>query len=355
MMELSQLSLKPFFSIERPLDLMPNGRQMRIANLGAFPRLAKAFGVDHRRLLERHAIDPQEIQSPDQLIDCKDFIELLEECSSSVNEPLFGLRLAQLHEPDVYGCVIALCRAAATFRQSLESFVKYLRVTHSSASVQELVEGKQTSEYRWYVRTELGCNQQANYHATLLIIKLLRQIGGPNFRPSYINLTVDARSKDIAKLEQLFGCRFHCNVSNNSIGFPTEFLDRRIPSSSRVLYTLLSGYLDKLASASEISVTSKVENYIRSSLTTEPCTIENCAQQLGMAVRTLQTKLSENGDEFSTILEQQRTLLAKSYLKKQLSLDDVAANLGYAESSSFGRAFKRWTGLTPKQYRQATL
>ena len=71
-----------------------------------------------------------------------------------------------------------------------------------------------------------------------------------------------------------------------------------------------------------------------------------------MSVRTLQAKLGDNGLSFSDILEEQRVALAQSYLKQaNLALDDVAANLGYSEQSSFGRAFKRWTGVTPKQYR----
>jgi AraC-like DNA-binding protein len=96
-----------------------------------------------------------------------------------------------------------------------------------------------------------------------------------------------------------------------------------------------------------------VQDYIRSSLPTGNCTIERCAQKMDMSVRTLQAKLSESELSFSDLLEEQRIALAQSYLKQQhLSLDDVANNLGYSEQSSFGRAFKRWTGQTPKQFRQ---
>jgi AraC-like DNA-binding protein len=75
--------------------------------------------------------------------------------------------------------------------------------------------------------------------------------------------------------------------------------------------------------------------------------------RLGMSVRTLQAHLGETGLKFSDILERQRFELAKSYLEQpHISLDEVAGMLGYAEQSSFGRAFKRWTGLTPRLYRQ---
>ncbi len=77
---------------------------------------------------------------------------------------------------------------------------------------------------------------------------------------------------------------------------------------------------------------------------------------MGVSVRTLQSRLSEENHSFSDMLEHQREELAKSYLRQEhFSLDDVAANLGYSEQSSFGRAFKRWTGVTPKQYRRQVM
>jgi AraC-like DNA-binding protein len=280
---------------------------------------------------------------------------LLEDCSSSFKAPLLGLKLAQLHEPDVYGCVVALCRAAPTVREAIASFIKYIRVTHSPASAQELIEGEKTAELRWYVRLDLGCNQQANYHAALLILKLLRQIGGFRFHATHVTLTVDARPKDIAAIEKYFGCRFQANASHNAIAFPREFLDQSVPSASRVLFTLLSGYLDKVKASSKIALTEQIGNYVRFALPSGQCSIEQCAQKLDMGVRTLQTKLSELGLEFSTILDEQRLALATAYLQQeQLSFCEIAANLGYSEQSSFIRAFKRWTGTTPVSYRKNT-
>jgi len=62
------------------------------------------------------------------------------------------------------------------------SFIEYLPVIHSPVSILELVEGKETAELRWHVRTDLGSNNQANYQAVLLNLKLLRLISGRTFR-----------------------------------------------------------------------------------------------------------------------------------------------------------------------------
>lgn len=80
--------------------------------------------------------------------------------------------------------------------------------------------------------------------------------------------------------------------------------------------------------------------------------IEGCSARLGISTRTLQLRLQEQGISFSAVLEHHRLERARAALTDpRLSIADVADALGYAERTSFGRAFKRWTGQSPQQYR----
>ncbi len=347
------MSEQPFYSLDGPLDSMPTERQLRAANLTGLPGLIRSLGADPRPILERFGIDPKVITDPDHYIDCKSVVDLLEYCSSTFSDPIFGLRLAQLQEPDVFGCVTALCRAAPTVRDAIHSFIHYIPVSHSPVPVLELSEGPEMAELRWWLRTELGINTQANFHGALLDLKLLQQIGGRNFRASYIKLAVEVRGSDIAEIENRLGCRFTCTADENAIGFPVGILDQPVTSANRLLFRLLGSYLERVKAASRVTIVERVQDYVRGALSSGNCTIERCAQKLGISVRTLQTHLNELGLKFSDILERHRIELAKSFLEQeQLTLDEVALNLGYSEQSSFGRAFKRWTGVTPKHYRR---
>jgi AraC-like DNA-binding protein len=342
-----------FYSLEGPLDPLPAERQMRTANLTGFYELVRNLGADPRWILEHHGIDPRVIRDPDSYIDCKSLVDVLEYCSLSFNDALFGLRLAQLQEPDVFGCVAALCRAASSFREGITSFIDYIPVVHSPVTILELVEGRDTAELRWSVGADLGVNSQANYQGALLTLKLLRAIGGRSFRPSYVNLAVDTRPKDIPDVESRFGCHFHSRAGANAIAFPAAILDQSVPTANRLLFRLVSGYLDRVREVSRTTILERVEDYVRGSLPSGNCSIMHCAKKFGTSVRTLQGNLSEHGLRFSDILEKQRIEFAKTYLERQqLSLDEVASMLGYSEQSSFGRAFKRWTGATPQRYRK---
>lgn len=341
-----------FYGLEGPLDAIPSERQMRAANFEGLPDLVRNRGGDPRRILERYGMDPRAIQDPDYHVDCKSLVDILEYCSTLFRDPLFGLRLAQHQDADVFGCVTALCRAAPSFRDAVHGLIDYIPVVHAPLAMMELAEGKETSELRWSVRTDLGVNLQAHYQAILLNLKLLRLVGGRGFRPSYVNLALDAQQKDIPEIEQMLGCPFHRKAAMNVIAFPTAILGQKVPTSNKLLFRLLGGYLERVKAASRRSIVERVEDYVRGALPTGQCSIERCAKKLGTPVRTLQAHLSDCGVRFSDVLEQQRIALAQAFIEEQqLSLDEIAVLLGYSEQSSFGRAFKRWTGSTPQRFR----
>jgi AraC-like DNA-binding protein len=79
--------------------------------------------------------------------------------------------------------------------------------------------------------------------------------------------------------------------------------------------------------------------------------IDGVARSLATSPRTLQRRLLGENTSFRDVVEEVRAELARGYLDQQLALHDVASRLGYAEVSAFLRAFKRWTGMTPTQFR----
>jgi AraC-like DNA-binding protein len=340
-----------FYSLEGPLDVLPGDRQTRAANLGGLPELARRLGGDPRRILERHGLDPRAVRDPDYYVDCQSVVDVLEYCGSAFNDPLFGLQLAELQEPDVFGAVTALCRAAPTLRKAIEGLIEYMPVVHSPESMIELVQTKETAELRWGVRSDLGINDQAHYQTLMLFVKLLRMVGGPRLAPSYVTLALNC-GRHLTSAESRVGCHVHSRAGGHAIAFPAYALDQPNLNANRMVFQLLGGYLGRVKAASRRSVVEQVEDYVRGALPTGACSIEHCAEKLGVSVRTLQARLTRSGLRFSDVLEQQRVELAKEYLRQDhMTLDEVALLLGYSEQTSFGRAFKRWTGSTPQRFR----
>jgi len=343
-----------FFSLDGPLDIAPGGGQVRAANFAGLADVARQLGRDARGIVERHGMEARVLTDPESLIAPQQLADTLEYCSTLFDDPLFGLHMATMQDPEVFGCVTALCRSAPTIRAGIRCLIDYLPVVHAPDCEVVLIEGRETAELAWLVNADMGVNDQANYQAAMLNVKLLQSIGGPAFKPSWISLSAETRPSDMPELERLLGCKVSPRSSHNSIAFPAHALDQAVPSANRLLFRLLGGYLETVKAAHSQSIIDRVESYIRGSLASGNCTIERCADKIGTSVRTLQAKLSAENARFSELVERQRATLAKSHLaQRQLSLDEIADRLGYGEQTSFGRAFKRWTGMTPQQYRAA--
>lgn len=343
-----------FFSLEGPLDVAPGDGQCRAANLNGLADIARQLGRDPRGIVERHGLDARVLADPESLIAPQQLADVMEYCSTVFDDPLFGLHFASLQDPEVFGCVTALVRAAPTVRAGIKCLIDYLPVIHAPDCEVLLLEGRETAELSWLVNTDLGLNDQANYQAAMLNVKLLQAIGGPGFRPSWVSLSADTRPGDMPELERTLGCNVRVRSNRNSVAFPVHALDQKVPSSNRLLYRLLGGYLEQVRSLRDGGIVNRVESYIRGALARGTCSIERCAEKTGMSVRTLQARLTGEGARFSELVEAQREKAAKTLLTtRTLSLDEIADRLGYGEQTSFGRAFKRWTGMTPQQYRAA--
>lgn len=341
-----------FFGLEGPLEAVPGAGLMRAANLRGFSEYVRARGGDAHRILARHGIDPVALAEPDGHISCQQVAAMLEYCSLLLDDPLLGLHLAATQDADVFGSVTAVCRAAPDLRAAIASLIRYLPVAHSPEAQLELIEQGGFAELRWAVRPDIGFNDQANYQAMMLILMLLQSITVNGFRASWVQFSADPSPQELVEIERLVAAAAHSRADGSAIGFPAAMLDLPIPTANRLTYRLVGGYLGRLRLLNHADMAQRARSYIRGALPVGTCSVERCADQMGLSVRTLQGRLFAHGVRFVDLVEEQREQLARIYLHQTpMPINEVAERLGYAEQTSFGRAFKRWTGLTPKQFR----
>jgi len=339
-------------SVDGALEGVPGQGKIQAGYLRGLTSAVRKLGGDPRRLLERHEIDPLAFDNPDFHLDCTAAVELVEDCSRQLQDSLFGLHLAEQQDPDAFGCATMLARSAPTLRAGLENFVTYVPVSASPECEMELVTGRDVAELRW--RTHLCEGEQVNYQGLLLMMKTLQMLGGQDFRPRYASLTFGVGRSDSQPLQDRVGCRVHARAEANAVAFPIDLLDRPLPTANRLMFSLLGSYLSELQIASRAGFVGQVEAYVRSALASGHCSVDGCADHLKTSARTLQKRLTRTGVKFSDLVQSERIKLAKqALLRTDQSLNDIAFRLGYSEQTSFGRAFKRSTGLTPQAFRSA--
>jgi len=147
----------------------------------------------------------------------------------------------------------------------------------------------------------------------------------------------------------LFGC------PQNAMLMEREFLDRTIPAADHRLYGILSHYLDDvlLRIPPEDALVASIRKAIGEALKDGPPKLASMAKSLALTPRTLQRRLDKKGLDFKKLVHDTRHQFALEYLRDQENtLTQIAFLLGYSEVSAFNRAFKRWTGSTPLDYRR---
>lgn len=143
------------------------------------------------------------------------------------------------------------------------------------------------------------------------------------------------------------------SMPSNQIRFPATYLDRPINTANPVTAKLVTDQCVK-----ELSLLGFTEDFlvqVRANLNHEQGTYpdqETLAAQLHMSGRTLKRKLQQHGMSFQALLDEARRRDAMALLQNSaLSIEEVATRIGYTDRANFTRAFRKWTGFPPTEYR----
>ncbi len=145
------------------------------------------------------------------------------------------------------------------------------------------------------------------------------------------------------------------NQPETALFFAKRDVDQPVITSNYALLRVLVAHAyEKLSEVEhESGFHATVKRSIMNLAKPEFPTINQVASNMNLSVRTLQRKLESEGYSYKALLEQLRKELALTYLKKpDLSISEISWLLNYADSSAFTRSFKRWTGKTPKAWRE---
>jgi AraC-like DNA-binding protein len=157
---------------------------------------------------------------------------------------------------------------------------------------------------------------------------------------------------DPAPYQRAFGCPVRFAAPRNALEFAAGDLDEPLPAGNAELARgndeVLVRYLARLE---DTRVAARVQRALLAALPDGAPRKSAIARALGLSARSLQRRLAAEGTSFSALLADARISLARTYVAEaRLSVTEIAFVLGFADLSTFSRAFKRWTGLAPRQY-----
>lgn len=269
-------------------------------------------------------------------------------------DPDIGLHLCA-HAPVFRGEVIEyLLLSSATLREGMERAVKYMRLVSDALNVR-LVSDAQGA--RLILKGSTISAPQLRHTEIMAAYQLIRfgQIVTENkYVPTHVRLRTSRRAAQ-ADYEAVFRCPVEFEGLESEIWFDPAFLEYRSPRSSPELLQLHEEHAEKrLTTLKRQDLIERIRAVFAQRLELDRCDLEQVSKELEIAPRRLRFELARAGTSFSQVLADFRFALARKLLARtEEPVENIVYLTGFSEPSTFYRAFKRWSGMTPVQYRDS--
>ena len=310
-------------------------------------------GVDRARLLKVSGL--QEIKLDDVIarIPFEKFQRLVAAAYELSADPALGLHLGERLTFAAFDVLGHLTEHSASLREAIQITLRYAAIVGNRPQL-EFEENTQSATLKFVLpeKESLAALMAAEF-ATVMMLRLFRRFVGGAALPTRVFFTHDkpAHANTYAKF---FGGRECFSQPYIGLEIPRAWLDQHRASAENELQDFLRRRAEFLLSKSErsFSTVERVKRWLAAQTDLSRPSLEAASRELGLSTRSLRRHLQEEQTLFSTLVDDSRAMHAKRTLAdSDQSIQETAYALGYRTPSAFARAFKRWTGMTPRAYR----
>jgi AraC-like DNA-binding protein len=343
----------------RPLN--PLNSEQDLASIptaqGGLSRIAiarlESAGVPVVPLLRRVGLTPEVIADPEERLSVQSQITLLGEAAIALKDDYLGFTLARDFDPREIGLLYYVMASSQTLGDALKRGARYSQITNE-ALVVRYQEGNRLTINLSYSGVPRHSDTHQIEFCMFAVLRICRVLTGQNLLPQHFSIA-HHRSDVTAETSRFVGTKIEFSADADEIALNSNARELPVIHADYHLNDLLLKYCevalaDRGAGISQLRT--RVENAISSALPHGRVLAQDVARSLGMSKRTFARKLSDEGLNYSEILEHLRRDLAVRYLNdRKLQVSKIAWLLGFSEISAFTHACKRWTGKTPRQMR----
>ncbi len=319
---------------------------------------AASLGVAPPLLLAAAELSPSLLTGADSELLHTQELRLWEAAARLTADPDFGLHLAEWVAgcpEDLFDVLAFALRSCATLGDHYRLAGRYIRLVHQGIFLQ--LEEEQDVARLWHGHHREPSTPPRHPVEGLLALSILqgRRAIGEEFAPRAVCFA-HARPAQVSEAERIFRAPVHYGCPRNELALDRALLARPQRQAEPRLLAMLDRQLAESLSAlpSPRSFEDAVRQRMMDVLHEGEPAMAQVAAKLHMSPRSLQRRLHSEGTSFAQVLSALRHDLALRYLRdERIALGEVGFLLGFLEVVSFHRAFKRWTGTTPAQYRRS--
>src|SRR6266404_5688094 len=327
---------------------------------------AVSRGADRQMLIERSHIHPDDFNDQDNRIPLANYMALLTAGIELCNEPALSLLFGEavkLQDISLVGLIGVAFDDVESVRRQVNRYAP-LTLDADDGGTADAVEFVRENGDVWMKFTS------EIYKANPLLAEsgFARNVCGTRAlraslsasMPSLANLQFPKAIRFThtepsyrAEYDRIFAVPLFFGSHMNALLIDEAILNMKLPRTNPYLSEIMSARAEELLKTLESSKTTRgrVENLLIPVLHTGEASMDMIAGKLGVSRQTLFRKLKAEGVTFEQVMDELRHRLALHYLSgRKVSVHETAYLVGFSEPGAFSRAFKRWTGSSPRTY-----
>jgi len=316
-------------------------------------KLLDHYGLDKYEIAKQVGIDTKTAYKSNDRISAAKLQKVWKIACKKTGDNCLGLTYAELIQPAAL-CGLGLAWITSdTLKDSINRLVRFQAALTTAA---DFILNELDDCYQIIIRSKLKKTEYTSIDASIATLYKMCQITyGDDLTVESVSIA-HPKPDCSKKFDRFFGVKVKFDAKENQVIFAKNTLELRLvtsnPDLARTHDEIVINYLKRF---DKNNIVMQVRARIIEELNNGIPNQEKIASHLNMSLRNLQRKLKEENSSFKTILDETRSELSKQYLRgSDRSIIEVGFLLGFTEPSNFARAFRRWTGVSPNEYRGAS-
>lgn len=306
--------------------------------------------------MEAQCFETSLIKLPEAQIPARHFIPLWAELANQSNDSDFGLHLGEwLLDNMASHIFFAVMMNSSTVKKAIDVICHYHGLMNNASQPRVVHESTRSRIFLESGRSGATPNRHQAEFVLSLFVSILRRLTLKNLELESVRFQ-HIRPRDTSEHQRIFDCPIHFDQEITELVVGKEVMGCGVFLANDEFFNRLEPYASKLLErkASSLAWSNRTMSHLhRILMRGEKTRLEQVAAELAVSPRRLQYRLRDENTTFTRLLEQTRKETAIHYMEQSgVSLRDIAFILGFSEQSGFNHAFRRWTGMSPKAYRQ---
>lgn len=319
---------------------------------------AELQGADSTKLIKASGYSIKTLSDEALMISANDFCNVIDLAIVETGDPFFGLHAGEYMNLSSSGLIGQITQTSSTIKEALDYCCIFANLG-CKAIPKVIIEDKDRFKLSLkpsplWADPPKEIVRQITDGIIAFTLREFHTLTHEQFYPLEVHFDFK-RPENIREYERVYKCALKFNQPETAIFFDKKHVNAPVVTKDYRLLRILVAHAEE--KVRELEGAKHFHTLVKSALINlmDPDfpTLEQVALNLNISVRTLQRRLKEEGYNFKEILEETRKSFALSYIKnKELTVNEIADLLQYADGSTFIRSFKRWTGKTPRIYRK---